>query len=125
MNKKEGGYQWCWARIDELMLGASWHYHEVSSFDILIFTRNGGFAGSSGEGQDLVDEVSLGETAVSPGTVVLRRLKPALKRQERTSSPTSPPTGTVMSTTCEYKPVQTTLRKSLDVDGRDEFISGK
>ena len=37
----------------------------------------------------------------------------------------SPPTGTVISTSCEYNPVQSTRRKSPDFEGRDVVISGK
>ena len=43
-SKKAEGYQWCRSSVDELMLSASRHDHQVSSFDILIFTGNGGFA---------------------------------------------------------------------------------
>lgn len=64
-------------------------------------------------------------TAVNMCTAALGQLKPALKMRERTSSPISPSTGTVMSTTCEYSPVHSTLRKSPDFDGRAEVISGK
>ena len=49
----------------------------------------------------------------------------ASKGDEDTSSPISPPTGTVMSTTCEYKPVHKTLRNSADLEGRAEVMSGK
>ena len=52
-------------------------------------------------------------------------VKVGLRNSERTSSPMSPPTGTVMSTTCEYNPVQSTLRNSPDLEGRAEVMSGK
>ena len=42
-HRKREQYQWCRASIDKLMLGTSRYYHEVSSFDILVFTSNGGF----------------------------------------------------------------------------------
>ena len=42
-----------------------------------------------------------------------------------TSSPTSPPGGMVITKTCEYCPVQSTLRKSELVEGNEEFILGK
>lgn len=74
-------YQWCRASIDELMLGTSWHHHEVPSFDILVFARDCGFAGTGGESQGLVNGVDLKETAVSRSTAVLRQLKRALKKQ--------------------------------------------
>ena len=65
MYKREESYQRCRASIDELMLSASRHHHEVSSFDVLIFTSNSGFTDSGGEGQGLIDGVDLGEIAVS------------------------------------------------------------
>jgi hypothetical protein len=37
----------------------------------------------------------------------------------------SPPTGTVISTSWEYNPVQSTRRKSPDSEGRDVVIFGK
>ena len=52
-------------------------------------------------------------------------VKVGLRDSERTSSPISPPTGTVMRTTCEYNPVQSTLRNSPDLEGRAEVMSGK
>ena len=75
VHRKEEAYQWCRASIDELMLSTSRHYHKVSSFDILVFTTNGGFAYARGEGQDLVNGMSLRETAVSSEAAGLRRLK--------------------------------------------------
>ena len=60
-SKKAEGYQWCRSSVDELMLSASRHDHKVSSFDILIFTGNSGFADARGEGQGLVDGVNLEE----------------------------------------------------------------
>ena len=107
------------------MLGASRYHHEVSSFDILVLASYCGFADTGGEGQGLVDGVKLHMIAVSPYTTALGQVKRATKKQEPTSSPISPPTGTVMSTTCEYKPVHSTLRNSPDLDGRAEVISGK
>ena len=65
LNEGEEGYQWCRASIDELMLSTSRHNHEVSSFDVLVFTSNSGLADSRGEGQGLVDGMNLSETAVS------------------------------------------------------------
>ena len=65
MSRKEESYQWCRASIDELMLSTSRHNHEVSSFDILVFTSNSGLADSRGEGQGLVNGMNLSETAVS------------------------------------------------------------
>ena len=47
------------------MLSTSRHNHEVSSFDILVFTGNGGFAYSRGKSQGLIDSVDLWETSVS------------------------------------------------------------
>lgn len=73
----------------------------------------------------MVDGVNLRERAVSPWFATLRQLKPALKKAEQTSSPISPSTGTVISTTCEYSPVQSTLRNSPDFDGRAEVMPGK
>ena len=64
-SKKEERYQWCRSSVDELMLRPSRHNHEVSSFDILVFTGNGGFADARGEGQGLVDSVDLEEIVVS------------------------------------------------------------
>ena len=69
---KEEGYQRCRTGIDELMLGTSRHNHEVSSFDVLVFTSNSGLADSRGEGQGLVDGMNLSDTAVSLGTRALR-----------------------------------------------------
>lgn len=125
VHRKKEQYQWCRASIDELVLGTSRHYHEVSTFDILVFTSNGGFARPRGEGQGLVNGVDLRETAVSLWIAALRRLKLASKKPEQTSSPIWPSTGTVMSTTCEYSPVHSTLRNSPDFDGKAEVISGK
>lgn len=45
--------------------------------------------------------------------------------RRNTSSPISPPTGTVISTTCEYNPVQSTLLNSPDSDGSAFVIPGK
>ena len=59
-------YQGRRACIDELMLSTSRHYHEVSSFDILVFTSDRGFAYSRGECQGLVDGVNLRKKAISP-----------------------------------------------------------
>lgn len=64
-SKKAEGYQWCRSSVDELMLCTSRHNHEVSSFDILVFTGNGGFADARCEGQGLVDSVNLEKRAVS------------------------------------------------------------
>ena len=119
-SRKAEGYQWCRSSVDELMLSASRYDHKVSSFDILIFTGNGGFAYSRSEGQGLVNGVNLEEMDGSQSLV-----KVGLRNPERTSSPISPPTGTVMSTTCEYNPVQSTLRNSPDLEGRAEVMSGK
>ena len=63
-SKKAEGYQWCRSSIDELMLCASRHDHQVSSFNILVFAGDGGFANARGEGQGLVDGVDLKEMAV-------------------------------------------------------------
>ncbi len=90
VHRKEEAYQWCRASIDELMLSTSRHYHEVPSFDILVFTSNGGFADSRGEGQDLVDGVSLRGTAVSSETAGLRGLKAALGKQKTDLIPNVP-----------------------------------
>ena len=105
------------------MLRTSRHNHKVSSFDILIFSSNGGFADTRSESQGLVDGVNLQETAVSQSVNLWSRT--GVRNSERTSSPMSPPTGTVMSTTCEYNPVQSTLRNSPDLDGNAEVMSGK
>lgn len=59
--RKKRNYQWRRASIDELMLSTSRHNHEISSFDILVFTSNSGFAYSRGESQGLVDGVNLGK----------------------------------------------------------------
>ena len=107
------------------MLGASRDHHKVSSFDILVLASYCGFADTGGESQGLVDGMNLIEPAINLCTAALGRMKRAMKKQGPTSSPISPSTGTVMSTTCEYKPVQSTLRNSPDLDGRAEVISGK
>ena len=52
--------QRCRTSIDELMLGACRDDNEISSLDVLVFPRNGGFAGTGGEGQDLVNGMDLG-----------------------------------------------------------------
>ena len=52
-------YQGSGSRIDKLMLSASRHDHEVPSFDVLVFTRDGGFADAGGESEGLVDGVDL------------------------------------------------------------------
>ena len=62
---KVEGYQWCRSSVYELMLRTSRHNHEISSFDILVFTGNGGFADARSEGQGLVDGVNLEEIVVS------------------------------------------------------------
>ena len=71
VSRKEESYQWCRASIDELMLSTSRHNHEVSSFDILVFTSNSSLADSRGEGQGLVNGMNLSETAVSLWTRAL------------------------------------------------------
>ena len=114
-------YQWCRSSIDELMLSASRHDHQVSSLDILIFARNGGFAHARSERQGLVDRMNLEEKKSTQSSVQYK----IEESQKRTSSPISPPTGTVMSTTCEYNPVQSTLRNSPDLEGSAEVMSGK
>lgn len=43
-------YEWCWTRIDELMLRACRDDHQVSGFHVLVFAGYGGFAGAGGEG---------------------------------------------------------------------------
>jgi hypothetical protein len=79
--------KWCWASIDELMLGPCGNNNQISGFDILVFTGNGGASSSGCECQNLVDGVFL---------LCQRLVKhcPA----KRTSSPMSPPTGIVMRT---------------------------
>ena len=107
------------------MLGASRYDHEVSSFDVLVLASYRGFAGTGGKSQGLVDGMNLTDTAISLRTAALKQSRRAVQKEEPTSSPISPSTGTVMSTTCEYSPVQSTLRNSPDLDGRAEVISGK
>ena len=51
--------QWCGASVDKLMLRACWHDDKVSSFDVLIFSCDGGFAYAGSEGQDLINGVFL------------------------------------------------------------------
>lgn len=45
--------------------------------------------------------------------------------ETQTSSPMSPPTGIVMRTTCEYRPVHRTLRKTAELEGKAPVILGK
>lgn len=81
--------EWCWSGIDELVLCTGWDDDKVTSLDILILTVDGGLAFSGCEGQNLVDCMHL------PRVSVARVL---FSNKEPTSSPMSPPTGTVMST---------------------------
>lgn len=102
------------AGVDELMLGACWHDDQVAGLDILVLARDGGFACTGREGEDLVHRMCLGRSVSGRGQCA--------RQESLTSSPISPPTGTVMRTNCEYKPVHSTRRKSLDCDGRDVVI---
>jgi len=52
-------------------------------------------------------------------------VKEVYERREFTSSPMSPPTGTVMRTSCEYRPVHKTRRNSADSDGSEVVMFGK
>ena len=47
------------------MLSTRRHDHQVSSFDILVFTSNGSFTYTRCEGQSLVDGVNLRENGKS------------------------------------------------------------
>lgn len=63
--------EWCRACVDELMLSPSGNNDQVSSFDFLVDSGNGGFAFAGGEGQYLVNSVLLercqGVSASFPG----------------------------------------------------------
>jgi hypothetical protein len=103
--------------VDELVLRSCGYYDQVSCFDILVLSRNCCFSSARSEGQNLINGVFLKigqskglETPSADGI---------------TSSPMSPPTGTVISTNWEYKPVQSTRRKSPDSEGRDVVMLGK
>lgn len=110
------------------MLRTRRHDHQVSSLDILVFTSDCSFAHTRRERQSLVHGVDLREKKTGIQSVSFLSEKPPdieESQNERTSSPISPPTGTVMSTTCEYKPVQSTRRNSPDLEGRAEDMLGK
>jgi hypothetical protein len=79
--------KWCWASIDELMLGPCGNNNQISGFDILVFTGNSGASSSGCECQNLVDGVFL----------LCQRLVDYCPGK-RTSSPMSPLTGRVMRT---------------------------
>lgn len=51
--------EWIGTGVDELMLSACWHDDQVAGLDILVLARDGGFARTGGEGEDLVDRVCL------------------------------------------------------------------
>ena len=59
--EEKQAYQGSGTGIDKLMLSAGGHDHEVPGFDVLVFTRDGGFADAGGEGEGLVDGVDLEE----------------------------------------------------------------
>lgn len=81
------------SRVQELMFRASWHNDHVSRLDVLLFTGNLSKPCSRRKGKDLIHSVNL-ETVSA--VFHFDRIS-----GRHTSSPMSPPTGTVMSTNCE------------------------
>lgn len=108
--------QGCGARVEELMLRASRDDHQVAGVHLLLLAADLGEARTRGEGEDLVDGMGLGIKSVHVHCAW---------DGMRTSSPMSPPSGMVMMTSCEYSPVQSTRRKSDEVDGRLVVMRGK
>lgn len=94
--------EWGGAGIDELMLGSSGYNHQIPSLDVLILTSDCRLSDARGERKGLVDRVNL-ESGVQINILYSKRgASPPLSlglRGERTSSPMSPPTGTVIRTT--------------------------
>ena len=82
----------CLRGVHELMLRPCRHDHQIPGLDILVLARNSGFTSPGSESQCLVDRVDL-----CCGQYVDHR-SPYMPH---TSSPISPPTGIVISTTCE------------------------
>ena len=118
--------QRCWARVDELMLRSRWHDDKVAGFDILVFPVYSCFGGAGGEGEGLVDGVHLRDHAdVRKASIETSHCSQHWRPRLPTSSPMSPPTGTVISTSCEYSPVQRTLLNSPDSEGRAAVMFGK
>ena len=64
-SRKAEAYQWRRSSINKLMLSASRHNHQVSSLDILIFTRNSSLPDARSESQGLVDRMNLESEALS------------------------------------------------------------
>ena len=47
------------SHVQELVLGASWHDHDIILFDHLLLSSNNRFAGAVGKNQNLVHSVNL------------------------------------------------------------------
>lgn len=99
------------------MLRPSRDNNHVARFDFLLLSSYLREAYARGECEDLINRVDL--------HVTRKQKSKGLMDAQLTSSPISPPTGTVIRTTCEYNPVQSTRRNSPDSDGSEAVIPGK
>jgi hypothetical protein len=111
------------------MLSAGGYDDQITGLDVLVDAVDRCFAFSRRECQDLVDGVFLRRWSEQGTPVSLAREHEAMaqfqKSRGHTSSPISPSTGTVMSTSWLYKPVQRTRRNSPDSLGSDVVMLGK
>lgn len=83
-------YQRSGPSVDELMLSCCWNDDQVSCLDVLVLARNRGFAGASGEGQNLVDGVCLemvSKYEILPAGGVILPLHQYLHPQALSSAP--------------------------------------
>lgn len=103
--------------VDKVVLRARGHDDKVPGLDILLFAGNDRAPLARGKCQNLVNVMDL-EIWVSVGSQ-------ATRMDYQTSSPISPSTGTVINTSCEYRPVNRTRRNSDDSDGSDVVILAK
>jgi len=92
-----------------VVLGSLGDNHHISSLDLLLLSSNDGLANARSEDEVLVDAVNL--------TLISGSYFPPNQNQ-LTSSPISPPTGTVITTNCELSPVQRTVLKSGYCEGK-------
>jgi hypothetical protein len=114
------------------MLSAGGYDDQITGLDVLVDAIDGRFAFSRRECQDLVDGVFLRRWSEQEHQYRLQgkhEARGAVSERAgsrgHTSSPISPSTGTVMSTSWLYKPVQRTRRNSPDSLGSDVVMFGK
>jgi hypothetical protein len=91
-----------------VVLSSLRHNNHITSLNLPFFSRDNGFANTRSEDKVLVDSVDLISITTHTEHADI----------QLTSSPISPPTGTVMTTNCELSPVQRTVLKSGYCDGK-------